>query len=161
MASVAWKGGGQMNRAAIDPGLSGGIAWTDPDGLPRCCRMPTGEGELVDLLRSLAVQPGGLEVFIEDVPWVVGARVSPASVAKLHRNAGFLLGALAALGVRVVLVKPADWQRHFRLGTRREHGTRWKAKLRDEAQRRFPGLEVTLATADALLLLDFGKERHE
>lgn len=30
----------------------------------------------------------------------------------------------------------------------------WKNKLKEEAQRRFPGLKVTLKTCDALLLLD-------
>lgn len=144
----------------IDPGLSGGLAWTDADGLPRCAKMPASDGDLVDLLRSVAMGPKSAEAFVEDVPWVVGTRVSPASTAKLHRNAGFILGALAALGVRVLLVKPADWQRYFRLGTRKEHGGRWKARLKSEAQRRFPDLEVTLSTADALLLLDYGRERH-
>jgi hypothetical protein len=33
----------------------------------------------------------------------------------------------------------------------------WKLKLRGEAQRRFPGLDVTLATCDALLILDYGR----
>lgn len=143
----------------IDPGLSGGIAWLDSDGLPRCVKMPASEGDIADLLRSL-VAGGACEAFLEDIPWVIGSRISPASVAKLHRNAGFIGGVLAALGMRVIAIKPADWQRHFRLGTRKEHGTRWKARLKAEAQRRFPGLEVTLATADALLLLDFGREHH-
>ena len=33
----------------------------------------------------------------------------------------------------------------------------WKQKLLGEAQRRFPGLKVTLAIADSLLILDYAK----
>lgn len=33
----------------------------------------------------------------------------------------------------------------------------WKLKLRGEAQRRFPGIDVTLATADCLLILEYGR----
>lgn len=146
-------------RIGIDPGMSGGIAWTDPDGTVQAVKMPASEGDIVDLLRSVAVGGGPVEAFIEDVPWVVGTRVSPASTGKLHANAGFVRGVLAALGVRIILVKPRDWQSHFRLGSRKEHGARWKSRLKSEAQRRFPEHEVTLATADSLLILDYGRER--
>lgn len=33
----------------------------------------------------------------------------------------------------------------------------WKGKLLAEAQRRFPGLKITLATADCLLILDYAR----
>jgi len=35
--------------------------------------------------------------------------------------------------------------------------TEWKGKLKAEAQRRFPGLDITLATCDALLILEYGR----
>jgi hypothetical protein len=34
--------------------------------------------------------------------------------------------------------------------------TEWKTKLKNEAQRRYPGLDVTKKTADALLILAAG-----
>lgn len=36
--------------------------------------------------------------------------------------------------------------------------TAWKNKLKEEAQRRFPQLDITLKTADALLILDYARE---
>ena len=73
------------------------------------------------------------------------------------RGFGFLLGALMAMGIAVVLVKPQKWQKHFGFGTVKQSGGKgpWKRKLQAEAQRRFPGYDVTLKTADALLILSW------
>jgi len=120
--------------------------------------MPSTDGDIVDLLRTCKVSAkGAIRVVIEDVPWVVGSRVSPASTAKLHRNVGVIHGALHALGIRIELVRPQIWQRFFSLGTRKAHGDKWKSCLKAEAQRRFPHLTVTYATADALLILDWAE----
>lgn len=152
---------------AIDPGLGGGIAFADrgPDGGIKfgCHPMPDTEKDLVDLLASLAYGQRAT-VYVEDVPYAVGfagpnRRMNPASSAKLHRNVGVVHGALLALGVRTLLVRPREWQGHYSLGTAKGHGSKWKSVLKAEAQRRFPGMRVTLATADALLILDWALNR--
>lgn len=143
---------------AIDPGLSGGLAVHRPDAGVSAFPMPPTEGDVVDTLRSLLVE-GVTHAWVENVPWVTGGKVSPASTGKLQRNVGVLHGALLALGIPHTLVAPQDWQKPLRLGTRSgcATSTEWKNKLKAEAQRRFPGLAVTLATADALLLLDYAR----
>lgn len=56
-----------------------------------------------------------------------------------------------------MLVRPQVWQKVFNLGTAASCASKseWKNKLKAEAQRRFPHLPVTLATADALLILEW------
>ena len=141
---------------AIDPGLSGGVAFQAAGEPAEAVPMPPTEGDVVDLLRGLRAR-GATHAYLEDVPWVTGGKISPASTGKLQRNVGVLRGALLALGIPHTLVGPHDWQKPLRLGTRREcaSSAEWKNKLKAEAQRRFPDLAVTLATADALLLLDY------
>lgn len=141
---------------AIDPGLSGGVAFQAAGEPAEAVSMPPTEGDVVDLLRGLRAR-GATHAYLEDVPWVTGGKISPASTGKLQRNVGVLRGALLALGIPHALVAPQVWQKPLRLGTRREcaSSTEWKNKLKAEAQRRFPDLAVTLATADALLLLDY------
>ena len=141
---------------AVDPGLSGGIAWYDDEGIPHATKMPASEPDIVALLRSIRVIING-EVYVEDPPLFTGTKVSAQSLCKLHRNLGYILGVLDSFCMRTILVKPQQWQRHFQLGKKKDHGPKWKSVLATEARRRFPTLDVTLATADSLLLLDYGR----
>ena len=61
---------------------------------------------------------------------------------------------LIALGVPFEEVTPKRWQRALGIAPRGRTETKvqWKSRLKDFAQRRFPDIKVTLATADALLL---------
>lgn len=146
---------------SIDPGLSGGIVAGPKDGLSptEVHAMPETEVDCVELLarwKDIGV------LFIEKLPHFVavpGGRVSGASMAKLHRNAGILTGAALALGIRIVEVDPHSWQKHFRLGTKKSAGgyTAWKNVLKGEAQKRFPSVKVTHAIADSLLIWEFAK----
>jgi hypothetical protein len=148
---------------SIDPGLSGGIVAGPKDGLSptEVHAMPETEVDCVELLarwKDIGV------LFIEKLPHFVavpGGRVSGASMAKLHRNAGLLTGAAIAMGIRVVEVDPHSWQKHFRLGSKKEAGgyTAWKNKLKGEAQKRFPQIKVTHAVADALLIWEWAKNQ--
>ena len=74
-------------------------------------------------------------------------------------NFGFILGVLQTLGVPIELVKPAKWQKALSLGTASASAskTAWKNKLKGSAQRLYPRLHVTLQTADALLVLEYGR----
>lgn len=164
-----------MTLFGIDPGLSGGIAalvqlpqTPEQSGvryLPReeamVQPMPSTEA---DIMRHVLAFTGRLNLagavaYIEDVPWIVaGPKQNAASRAKLHRNVGVLHGILLAFGVRIVKVRPQDWQAALHLGQRGQRTqTEWKNHLKAEAQRRFPALSVTLATADALLILEYGR----
>jgi hypothetical protein len=94
---------------------------------------------------------------IEEVSGYIGVAQPGSAAFKFGRNFGFLLGALQTLGVRVELIKPQRWQKALGLGNSRNFRskTAWKNKLKGAAQRLHPQLKLTLATADAVLLLEF------
>ena len=154
---------------AIDPGVSGGIAVFGP-GKPFAYPMPDTAGDVLELLRELH-QSAGLEnadceCVLEQVGGFVGKRQPGSAMFKFGEGFGFLKGVIQTLRIPLELVRPQDWQKVFHLGTAAGcgGGKVWKNKLKAEAQRRFPHLKVTLATADALLLgfyhLNFRKQNN-
>lgn len=140
---------------AIDPGLSGGIAFQRDNQSAQAVPMPVTEGDLVELLRVLADCPSQSVAIVEEVSGYVGKAQPASSAFKFGRNFGFILGTLQALGVRTELVRPQRWQKSLALGTAGGCGskTEWKNKLKACAQRLYPNLRPTLATSDALLIL--------
>lgn len=139
---------------AIDPGKSGGIAYTDTDGSVHAVPMPETVADLDRLLRTLVC--GNTTCFVEELPMYRG-KMNLRSTAVLFRNFGQIEGGLAALRCRVQHMKPLYWQGLLRLGASADHGDRWKAHLKGRAQALFPLLDVTLKTADALLILEAGR----
>ena len=102
---------------------------------------------------TLAIDPGasgGLAFGCRD-------HITAEPMFNFGHNCGFVRGAAMGLGFRVELVRPQKWQKHFSLGTIKDAGGKgpWKRKLKEEAQRRFPTAEITLKTADAVLILDW------
>lgn len=142
---------------AIDPGASGGIAWHNGIG-EGCVPMPPTEGDVEGLLTSVIASHQIECAYVEEVGGYCGAAMPGSAMFNFGRNFGFILGVLAARGIRVELVKPQKWQKHFGLGTVKESGgkTPWKNKLKAKAQQLFPHLDITLKTADALLILEYG-----
>jgi hypothetical protein len=143
---------------AIDPGKSGGIAYRDTDGSVHAVPMPDTVADLDRLLRAL-VCPEAV-CFIEDLPMYRG-KMNLRSTAVLFRNFGRIEGVLASLKCRVEYLKPDWWPKALRLGKSADHGDRWKAHLKARAQALFPWVEVTLKTADALLILEAGRLQRE
>jgi len=144
---------------AIDPGASGGIAWRDNDGIVFTAPMPDTPGGVLSTLRNiLANTPAPATVALEKVGGYTGGTGQPGSAMfKFGQGYGFLQGVLMALNARIELVTPQAWQRALGLGTRDKTQSKadWKRKLRSEAERLFPGANVTLKTADALLILEY------
>lgn len=134
---------------AIDPGLGGGLAW---DG--HAIKMPATEMDVVQAIKC--VNPD--TVFVEKLPFG-GMKTNVSAMAKLHGNAGVIRGAVLAMGIRLVEVPPKDWQAHFHLSKGDKTPTQWKNQLKGEAQKRFPNLDVTLATADALLIYEYARSQ--
>jgi|SRR5208282_382128 len=142
---------------SIDPRQSGGLA-VKHDGQPvQTFPMPPTEGDLLCLLRQLAADPANTLAVVEEVSGFVGKAQPGSSAFKFGRGFGFVLGCIQALGVRLELVRPSKWQKPLGLGTASTCASKveWKNKLKAHAQRLYPALKVTLATADALLILDF------
>ena len=142
---------------AIDPGASGGMA-VRAHGATTAFPMPGTGGDVVESIKSavVAARCEGCEfvAVVERVGGFVGKGQPGSAMFKFGERYGFVLGALQGLGAKVVLVRPQEWQKVFGLGTAKAAGSKvvWKNRLKGEAQRRFPELKVTLATADALLI---------
>jgi hypothetical protein len=153
---------------AIDPGVNGGIAW-DGSTLPSCMGMPAVDSDIAEEIESFAqmddvlrrIRPG-VKCIIEDVPKYTGKALPGSTIFPLAFNCGLVRGIAISLRMPVILVRPQDWQKHFRLGTKGDTSgtTEWKNRLKAEAQRRYPHLKVTLKTADALLLLAYAQEKQ-
>lgn len=119
--------------------------------------MPDTEGDILSFLSGFKLLP--YTVFMEEVGGYVGKAQPGSAMFKFGRHAGFVIGVIMALGLRLEMVRPQTWQKPLGLGTGRACAskTEWKNKLKSAAQRKFPGIAITLATADALLILDYAE----
>lgn len=144
----------------IDPGAKGGIAVYNPDAAGKifCDPMPQTEGDVVDFLAGIKAGGGECIAYMELVSGYAGKGHPGSAMFTFGRGFGFILGCLQALGYRVELVTPQKWQKALGIGTRSglTKGA-WKNKLKQRAQQLYPGIKVTLQTADALLLLEYAK----
>jgi hypothetical protein len=138
---------------AIDPGANGGLAGRNADGSVWSCRMPATEGDLLALLRKKRNE-GASVAHLENLVKFAGTNMPSSAMSVYASSWGFCKGVLMSLGFSVILVNPKEWQKKLSLGTASGLSkTEWKNKLKGEAQRVFPDQDVTLATADALLIL--------
>lgn len=137
---------------AIDPGAHGGIAILSED--VQAFPLPQSEGDILEILQPIK----GSTVYLEDLVKFTGTMMPGSAMATYASNWGFLKGALMALECRMVLVSPQKWQKALGLGTSRgKTKTQWKNKLKERAQQLYPSVKVTLATADALLILEYAR----
>jgi hypothetical protein len=135
---------------AIDPGASGGYALLKENGEFEAHPLPS-----LTYAELQAEIFGDYTVVIEDVPKFAGRMIPSSATASLHFGFGYLCGHFEARLMRVIKVRPQEWQKTIGIGKKGDlSSSEWKRKLRDEAQRRHPELKATLQTADAILLLD-------
>lgn len=140
---------------SIDPGVAGGFAWLEDDGTACCCPMPDTDGDVIAQLRAITAI-GVRRCYLEKlVGFIPGA--GAGSLFKMGCSYGLLTGALMSLGYEVVLVQPKQWQRALSVGAKKDHGKKWKSHLKSIAQQLYPTCDVTLKTADALLILEYAK----
>lgn len=137
---------------AIDPGMSGGLAYLGPSGIVLNSMPETDQDISVLVMDRLAISD---VVYIEKVGGYVGGKGAPgSSMFNFGYNAGFLHGLIAASKTRVIEVPPQRWQKTIGAGTKTTHGTKWKSHLKGIAQQRQPRQVITLKTADAVLILE-------
>lgn len=148
---------------AIDPGASGGVAIRNRDAaLEAAHKMWDTEGDVVEGLRHYIACSDNPTIYLEQVGGFIGKPQPGSAMFKFGRNFGFLLGAAQAFGYRIVLVRPQDWQKTLGLGNKGSMSkTEWKNKLKQKAQQLYPHINVTLATADALLILEHAKQKEK
>lgn len=150
---------------AIDPGASGATV-VDYIVHNKVAVYPfESESEQRELIKSVveycANERTTPVAVIEQVGGYIGMKQPGSAMFNFGRNFGFHLGLLAAHEIRTELVAPTVWQRKLpktpkltdKARAKREH----KAELKEIAARKFPTVKVTLANADALLLLDYAR----
>lgn len=143
-----------MGIIAIDPGVGGGIAYEDGE-VVQAVPMPATLGDMASLIRILAAD--GPTFWLEELP-KFGGRMSASSMGVMFKNYGRIEGLITAAQCRIEYIPPKKWQKVLGLGDKASHGDRWKAHLKGRAQALFPRLDVTLKTADALLILEAARK---
>ena len=149
---------------AIDPGASGGIAWTDIYGSVCAEKMPDGMAAQIDRLREIvAFGSGSIGAVMERVGGYMPGNAGPGAV-KFARHCGHIEAALYCMGVPTEQVGAAQWMQvcgPLPKGMDAESKRARKNAIKDAVARRFPHLSVTLATADALGILWWAMQRHQ
>lgn len=137
----------------IDPGASGGIAWIC-DGKPCVEKMPDTLQDLWDLVVSISLNAGtggtGIIAYIEQVH--SSPQMGVKSAFTFGNGFGRLEMALTAAGIPFERVRPQVWQKALGCMTKGD-----KNVSKRKAQELFPQLKITHATADAILLAEFGR----
>lgn len=138
---------------AIDPGLSGGVAWRAEDGFIHCFAMPDTPMDIYHELDVLIPPDGHIVCFVEKVGFHRQGN-SAASSATFARHCGHLEMALLVLEWEAVLVTPSAWMRSFLGKVPKERKDR-KNAIKAKVQQRCPylGKAITLKTADAVGIL--------
>ena len=134
---------------------------------------------------AAAAIPAWIEAYVELVSGNVGKMQPGSRMFTFGENFGVIQGMLEGMGIKYTLVRPQTWIETLGLGTKEKergdysglsiaerliqekrikqlnstHKKDWKNKLKARAQKDYPGLKVTLATADALNILTYARQQ--
>jgi hypothetical protein len=144
----------------IDPGKSGGIAYFKNNQI-KAVKMPGSIPEINQFLKYLVETYGETILFIEKVQAYRGKEDDVPGkkfgINKMLANYNQLLTIIQLSGIPFVEVYPISWQSTLNLRIYKDKRTKTERKnsYKDYAQQCFPELKVTLATSDALCLVQF------
>jgi hypothetical protein len=141
---------------AIDPGASGGFCQFIGTRVVQAWKF-TSLSDFVDDVHDLMGNPDcPLEIVLEDVPPFAGKNIPSSAGFKLGKSCGFYEGLARGVKIPCHLVPPKTWQKGLS-GLAKTSGAQRKRLLKDHATRLFPdlGKEITLATADAVLIAHY------
>ena len=144
-----------MTIIGIDPGKNGGIAWTT-DGKPCVEKMPETLQDLWDLVHDIrqgypsarAGEP--CKAYLEAVH--SSPQMGVKSAFTFGNGFGHLEMALTAAQIPFERVRPQLWQKTMGCMTKGD-----KNISKRKAQELFPTMKITHATADALLIAEYGR----
>lgn len=144
----------EMGVIGIDPGsTSGGIALV---GSGESDSRPVKNMTAPDIFLTVKEFASRASVgFIEKVHSMPKQGLS--STFKFGASYGELRMALIATGIRWVEVSPRKWQKYFGLILPDLTKTDKKNRHKEMAQSLFPGIKMTHAKADALLIAEYGR----
>lgn len=142
---------------AIDPGANGGVAIfsVDKERLIEAVKMPDTPQDLLDLLSKYQVNS---ICYLEKVGGIPG-QGGASSMFNFGKGFGHLEMALLCRKIPTTEVTPQKWQKALQLGTKgHKSASQWKNKLKAKAQQLYPKVpKITLATSDALLILEYAR----
>lgn len=153
---------------SIDPGANGSITHVrlkegKPVEQPVCVKMPKDVKQMIEYFGTLTQGIERKICFIEKVNMFRGDAASGKhfGIEKLVQNFNFLKAAMVANDLNFIEVPAVTWQSRLKLKLPREEAkketqTQRKNRYKQEAQKRFKSLKVTLWNSDALLILYFG-----
>ena len=133
---------------AIDPGQNGAFVRVLPDGT--LAPYPFTHTTYKDVAVELSACAGKKTLFLEKVHTMPGQGI--ASSGKFMRDVGTWYGIALACGCKIVEVTPQTWQKAMKCMSKGD-----KNVTKRRAQELFPYLHVTHATADALLIAEYGR----
>ena len=139
---------------AIDPGVSGGIAYQYEGCSVQAAKMPKTPKDIYDTLKMLSTDHYS-HCILENVGGYRSGN-SAISAVKFARHVGHLEMALLACCVPITRVAPSKWMKGI-VSTVPKPKTERKNKIKAVVQDRYPHLKVTLDTADALGMLLYAK----
>jgi len=142
----------------IDPGIKGGIAVIYNDNY-RVWPTPGTVAGMADVLIELKGQGTNLAMYccIERVHSFPGN--SGRSMFTFGCNYGQWLGILATLKIPYIQVTPHKWMAHH--GSMPKNKKDRKNHIKHLAQQRFPDVDITLATSDAMLIANYMRETNK
>ena len=152
----------------VDPGISGGLAWLTELPATRIVEatlMPATERDICDWFAALSSKHTAIVAMIESV------HAMPQNAVRAAFRFGWGYGGLrmALIAARIPFqeVRPQDWQKAMGIPPRKkrkkefvESKTQFKNRLKSKAQQLFPSVDVTLKTADALLITEYCYRKH-
>jgi len=147
----------------IDPGKNGGIAWIT-NGKPCVEKMPETVQDVWELIRDiihsgepadrLSKVRGGMKAYIEQVH--SSPQMGVVSAFTFGNGFGHIEMALTAAGIPFERIRPAAWQKAMGCMTKGD-----KNVSKRKAQELFPSMKVTHASADALLIAEYGRRMSQ
>ena len=141
---------------AIDPGASGGFCQFIGTQIVQAWKF-TSLSDFVGDVHDLMGNPDcPLELVLEDVPPFAGKNIPSSAGFKLGKSCGFYEGVARGAKIPCHMVAPKTWQKGLS-GLAKTAGAQRKRLLKDHATRLYPdlGKEITLATADAVLIAHY------
>jgi hypothetical protein len=142
---------------AIDPGKNGGIAIYSIDNncIIEVTKMPDTP---LDILNFLSMYSQNSVCYLEKVGGIPG-QGGASSMFNFGKGFGYLEMALLCKKIPTTEVTPQKWQKELQLGNKgKKSSTEWKNKLKAKAQQLYPNVgKITLATSDALLILEYAR----
>lgn len=150
----------------IDPGATGGVCLLRESKVLVLESMPDSKVDLLTLVGQCGGSEGTVFCYLEKVSGYIGNAHPGSTMFKFGQGYGRVEMALVASGIPFETIPPHKWQKALGVpprakGRAPESRQQFKGRLKSKAQELFPGVKVTLATCDALLIAEYCRRVRE